>query len=1009
MSNASPVPEFSPAARWIWGAGDLAPQNVWRHFRRSFTAPEGVKRATLLLTADSHYECSVNGRYLGRGPVRGFPFAYRYDVYDVTGDLRPGAANVIAVLVNFLNDHTMGYIRGRGGLLCELIVEDAEGNVTRLASDAGWRTQPCAMFNANAPRVSVQLDFEEQVDARREPPGWQEVDFDDAGWSHATEIGPVGCAPWTSLSARPIPFLTEDPIPPAAIKAVELARLAPGLMWHLDLRTRAGTVRTGLRTAPPGERGWIVFTEVFAPRNCNVRLHLFANYESVEMRVNDQRCASYQTNPVEVQLRKGANLVMLRNCEWPTLLLETDEALTLSADRFVPGAAWVFVGPFDERADAAEQRWSVASLDDLPATDPRAGIPPEANRLDIAMLTASQHFFAVEGGFCAHEISRAQPREAAPGPRPAFVTAPDALLHDNADWTVIHPQPDGDVHLVIDFGRELIGYLRLEVDAPAGAMIDGNFFEGIDDTGIFWMQNTRNSMRYVCREGRQVFTSHQRRGFRYVSLTFRNLSRPLKVRHVDMLMATYPVEARGRFACSDETLNRIWEVAAHTVRLCMLDTYVDCPAYEQVYWVGDARNSALVNAVAFGAFDLTGHCVRLTGQSLSDELKVVKPPFLTRPHLTTSHVVSGWFDEIPMWTFLWVWMGWEQYWHTGDKDALADFYADVRECLRRCEGFLTERDLLDIPDVWNLIDWAANDLERSGEVIGNTALMARSLDDAAQMARELGRPQDEIDAYTALAGRLRKAINQYGWSDQYQGYVDTVRDATAFNRWQPSFSPGAGVAFQPADTLEAFEARLRISEQTNTLALLCDCVPPERRDAVRRFVLAAKEGQFESSSPWYAPAGSPNQVVPVGSPWFLFFTLETLFKEGGAADALHLIREQWSRMLEKGATTFWETFPGKIGSHGGEHWSRSLCHGWSAGPAYFLSRYVLGVIPTAPGYRRVKIAPRAFDLTWASGAVPTPLGPISVSWRLDEAGAMRIDYNAPPGCEVEAVEPVIGI
>jgi hypothetical protein len=68
------------------------------------------------------------------------------------------------------------------------------------------------------------------------------------------------------------------------------------------------------------------------------------------------------------------------------------------------------------------------------------------------------------------------------------------------------------------------------------------------------------------------------------------------------------VEARDSFHCSDETLNKIWEVGAYTVRLCMLDTYVDCPAYKQVYWVGDARNSALVNAVAFGAHDLTERC-----------------------------------------------------------------------------------------------------------------------------------------------------------------------------------------------------------------------------------------------------------------------------------------------------------------------------------------------------------------------------------------------------------------
>ena len=177
------------------------------------------------------------------------------------------------------------------------------------------------------------------------------------------------------------------------------------------------------------------------------------------------------------------------------------------------------------------------------------------------------------------------------GQRAPLAQEATALLFDTGDWTTINPQADGDVHVVLDFGKETIGYLEIDLDAPAGAIVDGNGFEGIDDGGIFWTMNTRNSFRYVCREGRQVWRSHERRGFRYVSLTFRNFARPIRVRHVSNWVATYPVQAAGAFHCSDETLNKIWEVATYTVHLCMLDTYVDCPAYEQVYWVGDARTA----------------------------------------------------------------------------------------------------------------------------------------------------------------------------------------------------------------------------------------------------------------------------------------------------------------------------------------------------------------------------------------------------------------------------------
>jgi hypothetical protein len=1010
MTTAQPLAapstsaEFSKEARWVWGSDDPSERNNWRYFRKSFAAPTSFSRATLLITADSRYELNINGKYVGRGPARGFPFAYSYDIYDVTPNLASGEENAIAVLVNSLDDYTMSYIKGRGGLLCELVIETAAGEIQRISTDSRWRTTPATTFNNEAPRISIQLDFEEQYDARQELDGWTAAGFDDAGWPQAYEIGPVGTAPWTELAARTIPFLSEDPVAPVEVKAVELARPRQGYYWSLDVRYESGTMRSGLRSAPPGERGSILFTEIIAPAATTVLFRNFPSYDTFHMRINDQQVGfedrhDYSETPFEMKLHAGSNLLMLQSMLTPTLFFETGQELTFSAERFLPGAAWVFISPLNEINGELDRAWSVASPDDLPADLPRLAIPASANKTDIFTLTAMQEFFAVPGGFTSYDITRATPRPTIEGASKNPVDQPANLLHDNDNWTTIYPQPDGDVHVLVDFGREIIGYVQFDIDAAEGSIIDTNFFEGIDDAGIFWTWNLRNSFRYTAREGRQTFKSHLRRGFRYGSFTFRNLGRPLRIRHLNTLLATYPVEKRGHFAASDETLTKIWEVAAYTVQLCMLDTYVDCPAYEQVYWVGDARNSALVNAVAFGAYDLTDRCVRLTGQSLSEELNKVKPTHLQtmRTHMPTSHVVSGWFDEIPMWSFLWVWMAWENYWNTGDKAALVDYYAYVKECLRRCELFLTDRDLFDIPDVWNLVDWAAQDLERDGEVISNTALMAQSLDYATLMATELGLA-GEAAAHTALAARLRKAVNTYGWSDEYQGYVDTVRDVYAYER-HVKLTQERGTK---TDTWEEFQAKQRISEPTNTLVLQCNVVPAERREAVMRFVLASKAGKFIGSSPERAVFGKPDEIVPVGSPWFLFFTLETLFNEGMSGDALTILREQWNRMLEKGATTFWETFPGFIGNG---HWSRSLCHGWSAAPGYFLTTRVLGVTPAAPGYKKIKIAPQPFHLTWANGTVPTPLGPVSVSWQLKEDGQLALEYHAPEGCEVEVVLP----
>jgi len=732
---------------------------------------------------------------------------------------------------------------------------------------------------------------------------------------------------------------------------------------------------------------------------CEARFRTYPDYEIVELRVNDETFRpfdKFHPKTWAVSLQPGPNLVMMRNVMWPALFIEVDAPFELSARRVIPDAAWIFAGPFDERD--GDQYWNVDRLEDMPLLDNQVPLPSADNKLDVFVETTSQTYHAVRGGFCDASISGPQPRQRLSDSAPLGIKQPHALLHDNADWTVIDPHPDGDIQLVIDFGREVVGYIKFEIDAPSGAVMDANCFEAIDDLGIYWMGSMRNTFRYTCREGLQTWRSHRRRGFRYMSLTIRDLSRPLRIRHLNLYQSTYPISSSGAFHSSDTTLNKIWEVAAYTVQLCMLDTYVDCPGFEQVFWVGDARNSALVNAVAFGDYALTARCNRLVADSLSPAIAPIIPEFYThRQQLTASHVVSGWFDEIPMWTFLWVWTIWEHYQYTGDQKTLADLYPAVQTCLKRAETMLSPRNLFAIENAWNMMDHAANDNERYGEIIGNSVMFVRALETAANIGQVLG-DTDRPSHFRQVAGLVRDAVNQYGWSDQYQSYVDTVRDRTAYADYLTRCEQHG----DPPVDFEIYQQKQRISEQTNTLALLCGCVPPERYEAVLPFVAAATDGKFVASRTDYAYLGSPDQIVAVGSPWFLFFTLEALLEHGYADEAFTIIRQQWKKMLDKGATTFWETFPGEV-SKG--HWSRSMCHGWSSAPAYFLSTHILGISPLEPGFRRVQIAPQPFDLAWARGTVPTPHGAITVHWWFADDGDMQIDYTVPAGCEVEIILP----
>jgi len=95
-------------------------------------------------------------------------------------------------------------------------------------------------------------------------------------------------------------------------------------------------------------------------------------------------------------------------------------------------------------------------------------------------------------------------------------------------------------------------------------------------------------------------------------------------------------------------------------------------------------------------------------------------------------------------------------------------------------------------------------------------------------------------------------------------------------------------------------------------------------------------------------------------------------------------REAYGKMLEAGATTWWEQLGGYA----------SRCHAWSCAPNIDLSVYVLGVQPPEPGYAAWRVGPQPGDLTWAKGVVPTVRGDVDVAWKR-EGSTFKLSVTVP--------------
>ena len=160
-------------------------QNVHTLFRRSFTVSGKVKSAFLFITGDDLYKAYLDGNYIGEGPAQSFPYAYNYNCYEVS-DLLSEGENTLAVHVYYQGLFNIYLISAdnRCGLLCELVIEYADGKKVRIGTDGEWKYRECNAYTARH-TFGYQTQFSEDIDLAAFPAAWRENGFDDTGWESA--------------------------------------------------------------------------------------------------------------------------------------------------------------------------------------------------------------------------------------------------------------------------------------------------------------------------------------------------------------------------------------------------------------------------------------------------------------------------------------------------------------------------------------------------------------------------------------------------------------------------------------------------------------------------------------------------------------------------------------------------------------------------------------------------------------------------------------------------------
>jgi len=270
-------------------------------------------------------------------------------------------------------------------------------------------------------------------------------------------------------------------------------------------------------------------------------------------------------------------------------------------------------------------------------------------------------------------------------------------------------------------------------------------------------------------------------------------------------------------------------------------------------------------------------------------------------------------------------------------------------------------------------------LPRTGEVTYYNALYVQALKDAAGVARALG--------HTADAGR---------WEQRAQ----TVANAVNAHLWDAK----AGAY------LDSATGDVRHGQDGNGLAILAGVTSPAQAGS-------ALDHLARTTAQPYGNAFMDNDtLVGDGTQRVYAFTsypeIQARFLSGQAGSAIDEIKRLYGWMTgHDPGITDWEGIGAGGSMYEGAY--TSAAHGWSTGVLPALTNDLLGATPTGPGFATWSLRPHPGPVTWARGRLPTPHGPLDVSWVQGHGkgrgtAAFTLAVTAPAGTSGDVAVPAGG-
>lgn len=417
---------------------------------------------------------------------------------------------------------------------------------------------------------------------------------------------------------------------------------------------------------------------------------------------------------------------------------------------------------------------------------------------------------------------------------------------------------NSNAKILLDQEHLTNAYLTVLFSGGKNSIITLSYAEGLYDSE--GAKGNRNEIEGKTMTGRrdsiisngmdmQEYTNLTYRTYRYVEVDVQTKNEPLTINDIYGTFTGYPFQMKANLISDNKELSDMMEIGWRTARLCAVDTYMDCPYYERLQYVGDTRIQHFVSFYNSGDDRLIKNAINLLDYS-------------RQPNgYTLSRYPDRQNQVIPTYALWYVSMLYDYMMYGSDTDFITEKLMGSRQVLNYFITYLDDDGSLKNVPGWNYTDWVPEwnfgmaPMAEDGSSAALDLQMLHALQSGIALEKELGKPEF-VTLYTTMADQLTETIKKKYWDESKQLFADTP-------------------------------AKDKFSQHVNSLAILANIVDENSKKEMGKALL-------EDST--LAPA----------SIYFKYY-LHLALNEAGYGDNYLDWLDIWRKNMELGLTTWGET------------------------------------------------------------------------------------------------------